>query len=37
MIPSKLIRIGEIPLLGSGKRDYVALKRLATAEPEHSG
>ncbi len=30
MIPFRVIQVEEIPLLGSGKRDYVGLKRLAT-------
>jgi len=31
-VPRKLVKTGEIPVLGSGKTDYVAIQRMAEAE-----
>ena len=31
-VPRKIIRVPEIPLLGTGKTDYVALQRIVDAE-----
>jgi acyl-[acyl-carrier-protein]-phospholipid O-acyltransferase/long-chain-fatty-acid--[acyl-carrier-protein] ligase len=32
-VPRRIVRVGEIPLLGTGKTDYVAIRRMAEAEP----
>ena len=32
MIPRVVIHVAELPVLGSGKTDYVSLSRLAAAE-----
>jgi acyl-[acyl-carrier-protein]-phospholipid O-acyltransferase/long-chain-fatty-acid--[acyl-carrier-protein] ligase len=31
-VPRKIIRVPEIPVLGTGKTDYVALQRIVDAE-----
>ena len=31
-VPRKIIRVQEIPVLGTGKTDYVALQRIVDAE-----
>jgi acyl-[acyl-carrier-protein]-phospholipid O-acyltransferase/long-chain-fatty-acid--[acyl-carrier-protein] ligase len=31
-VPRRIVRVGEIPLLGAGKTDYVAIRRMADAE-----
>jgi len=32
-VPRRIVRVGEIPLLGTGKTDYVSIRRMAEAEP----
>jgi len=36
-VPRKIIRIQEIPVLGTGKTDYVAIQRMAEAELRRTG
>jgi acyl-[acyl-carrier-protein]-phospholipid O-acyltransferase/long-chain-fatty-acid--[acyl-carrier-protein] ligase len=31
-VPRKILRVPEIPVLGTGKTDYVALQRIVDAE-----
>jgi acyl-[acyl-carrier-protein]-phospholipid O-acyltransferase/long-chain-fatty-acid--[acyl-carrier-protein] ligase len=31
-VPKRIVRVPEIPVLGSGKTDYVALERIVEAE-----
>ena len=31
-VPKKIVRVAEVPVLGTGKTDYVALQRMAEAE-----
>jgi acyl-[acyl-carrier-protein]-phospholipid O-acyltransferase/long-chain-fatty-acid--[acyl-carrier-protein] ligase len=31
-VPRKIIRVQEIPVLGTGKTDYVAIQRMVDAE-----
>ena len=31
-VPRKIVRVPEIPLLGTGKTDYVAIQRMAETE-----
>ena len=31
-VPKKIIRVPEVPVLGTGKTDYVAITRMAEAE-----
>ena len=32
IVPSRIVRVPEIPLLGTGKTDYVAIQRMAESE-----
>ena len=32
--PRKIVRVPEIPVLGTGKTDYVAIQRMVEAEPK---
>jgi acyl-[acyl-carrier-protein]-phospholipid O-acyltransferase / long-chain-fatty-acid--[acyl-carrier-protein] ligase len=32
IVPSRIVRVPEIPLLGTGKTDYVAIQRMAEHE-----
>jgi acyl-[acyl-carrier-protein]-phospholipid O-acyltransferase/long-chain-fatty-acid--[acyl-carrier-protein] ligase len=32
IVPSRIVRVPEVPLLGTGKTDYVAIKRMAESE-----
>jgi len=32
--PRRIIRVNELPVLGSGKTDYVAIQRMAEADAE---
>jgi acyl-[acyl-carrier-protein]-phospholipid O-acyltransferase / long-chain-fatty-acid--[acyl-carrier-protein] ligase len=32
LVPSKIVRAPEVPVLGSGKTDYVAIQRMAETE-----
>ena len=32
--PRKVVRVPEIPVLGTGKTDYVAIQRMVEAEPK---
>jgi acyl-[acyl-carrier-protein]-phospholipid O-acyltransferase/long-chain-fatty-acid--[acyl-carrier-protein] ligase len=33
-VPKKIVKVPDVPLLGSGKTDYPAVQRLAEGEPE---
>jgi acyl-[acyl-carrier-protein]-phospholipid O-acyltransferase / long-chain-fatty-acid--[acyl-carrier-protein] ligase len=35
-VPRKIIRVPEIPVLGTGKTDYVALQRIVDAEMQRA-
>lgn len=35
-VPRKIVRVPEIPVLGTGKTDYVALQRIVDAEPQRA-
>jgi acyl-[acyl-carrier-protein]-phospholipid O-acyltransferase/long-chain-fatty-acid--[acyl-carrier-protein] ligase len=32
LVPSRIVRVPEVPLLGTGKTDYVAVQRMAESE-----
>ncbi len=34
VVPKKILKVPEVPLLGSGKTDYVAIQKIAETEPE---
>ena len=36
-VPRKIIHVQEIPVLGTGKTDYVALQRIVDAEIQRAG